>query len=749
VRRLVLALVVLAALVPPAAAGAGEHLTDYVDPMIGTFGAGFVFPGPAAPFGMVQPSPDTDGYFAYTGYQYGDAAIRGFSHVHVESMGVHEGGDLPFMPTTGPVSSTHPNSFKSPFDHATEHAEAGYYRVVLPRYGILAELTAGTRVGVHRYSFPPGVQANLIIDAGHAAAGTDFDPSCACVAPGAFPAELELHPDGTVTGRVSEDYTVYFATRFTAPVVAHGVWDTTGGTPTTGTTIEGTGAGAYVSFAPGQTVEVHTGISFVSRENAKLNLDAEDAAFDAIRARTRAAWEDALRAIVVHGGTLAQRRSFYTSLYHAQHHPNIFEDVNGEYAGHDGDVHPSDGRMHYANFSLWDTYRTQMPLLALIAPDRYRDMMHTLLVMYRERGEFPQWALMNGYPDFMIGEPVLPPIADGFCKDLVYPDDADELYADARAQALVHPRDPSRFTYGYVPSDVDDGGTSITLEHAIADFALALVADARGQNADRDALLERALDYRNVIDPSTGFARPRASDGTWAPDYHPEFPDGFVEGTGWQYTWLAPHDVAGLIDAIGGRDAARQKLDTFFALPAEVQKHLSLFGIAYYGNWYAPVNEHDLQAPYLFDYLGSPWRTQEIVRDQTTIYRPTPDGLPGNDDLGTMSSWFIWTALGVYPETAGAPGYAVGSPLFEKATIRLPGGSFTIDAPGATAAPFVASATLNGQPLDRVWFTHGAFVSGGELAFTTSPVPTSWGADAPPPSLSTNALSDFGCKGST
>jgi predicted alpha-1,2-mannosidase len=764
--RAILAALALAAAPVGVARPDPVDLTRYVDPMIGTFGAGFVFPGPAAPYGMVQLSPDTDGYFAYTGYLWSDQFIRGFSHVHVESMGVHAAGDVPFMPTVGPILSTHPNGFKSRFNHATEQASPGYYRVLLDTYGVEAELTAGLRVGMHRYTFPPSPQANVIIDAGHGAAGTDLSPN-GLVAPGVYPASLERVDGTTVTGSTVNvekgNYPVHFAARFSRPF-AFSAWSSEGGTPASTTSASGMGAGAVVSFdtTTDRTVLVKVGISFVSRANALLNLESElpgaDFDFDALREDTRAAWDDALHAIEVTGGTPLEKRSFYTALYHAQHHPNVFMDSNGQYLGNDHNVHTASGFTYYTNFSMWDTYRGENQLLALIEPGRYRDMMHSLRVIADEGGRLPRWNLMNDYADFMNGEPEVPTIVDGYCRGLVPAGDVAALYAAMRIRALdpAKHRDPSFLSLGWIP--YPGSGASGTLEHAIADFALALMAQAAGQQADVAPLLALADNWRNVFDSTESrFVRPRKADGSWLTPYHPELPDGFREGTGWQYTWLAPHDVGGLFGLMGA-DLARERLDTFFStalaepLPygvPEAQKHADLFGLDYYGNQYAPVNEHDLQAPYLYDWAGQPWKTQAIVRGLQGLYRPTPDGLPGNDDLGSMSAWFIWSALGFYPAIGGAPVYLVGSPLFQGASIRMPSGpDFVVSATHVSVAgKYVQSATLNGAPLPRAWFTHASLVPGGSVAFAMGPTPnTSWAsaaADAPP-SLG-DGLAAFGC----
>ncbi len=788
-RRVPLAAALLAsalALVAPGAVPAsGEHdRARYVDPFIGTLGAGFVFPGPAAPYGMVQLSPDTEGYFAYTGYQWADRSIRGFSHVHVQSMGVREGGNLPFMPVTGEVS-TNVQEYQSLFTHARERASAGYYAVHLDSYDVEAELTAGLRVGMHRYTFPKGSDAHVIIDAGREIPGDTPEVSPESV-PGAYRAIVDVVDDRTVTGVANPDhggdqhYAVFFAARFDRAFSGHGVYASRGAPVQTASSVDGTGAGAVVDFDTSTDTDViaKVGISFVSVENALANLEAElpgdDFDFDALRAETRAAWNDALSVIDVRGGTEAQRTAFYTALYHVQHHPNVFTDANGDYIGHDNAVQrvgaPGDpmppGSTYYANFSLWDTYRAEMPLLAVIAPARYRDMMRSLRTIYDQFGRLPRWSLMNRDPAYMIGEPALPTIADAFCRGLVPDDAAPTLYNGMRELAAYGGAEAQVQNFnvkGWVPN-----APSTTLELASASFSLALVADALGDTAERDAALRatgptpgKAEAWRNVIDPETGFARPRDANGTWKSPYLPEDSANFKEGTGWQYTWLAPHDYRGLFDVIGsgrGGDAiVEQRLDQFFsthaaiaapAAVAEAQQKASLYGIAYYGNQYAPSNEHDLQAPYAYDWIA-PWKAQALARAYQSLYRATPDGLPGNDDLGTMSAWFVWSALGFYPEIPGAPVYVIGSPSFEQATIHLEGGStFVVNAPHASdAVKYVDAATLSGNALDKPWFTHTDLLDAGAIDFTMSAIPNvEWGVGHAPPSMSDEAsLARFGC----
>lgn len=754
------ALLALAALLAPSlvapraadALGAREDPASYVDPFIGTLGAGFTFPGPAAPFGMMQLSPDTGGPAAYTGYQWADATIRGFSHVHVESMGVPSGGNLPFMPTAGPVPSTTEAAIASPFSHAAESASPGRYAVTLARHGIEAEIAAGVRVGVHRYAFPPVADANVLLDVGRSV-------------PGYHDAEVEILDDRNVAGTAwtTHGYQVHFHATFSRAMTAFGVWSEAGDAPELGVDrARGVGAGALARFDATRDPEVlvKVGISFVSRANAKLNLESElpgeDFDLDALAERTRAAWSEALGVVRVEGGTDLDRRSLYTALYHAMHHPNVISDANGEYLGHDGKVHVADGE-HYANYSLWDTYRAEMPLLALVAPERYRDMIRSLATIAREAGRVPRWSLMGTLPDFMVGEPAFVVLADAWCRGAWDRADAEATWPLLARAALVDRRDRAYLSLGYVPVDGNDRATSATLEHALADFALALVADGLDRADERDLLLAQSANWRNQFDPDSRFLRPRHADGAWMEPFLPELPFGYAEGTAWQYLWLVPHDVAGLVDAIGA-DVARERLDRFFRTPLaalapaivqESQKHASVFGIAYAGDQYSPVNEHDLQAPFAFAWTGEPWKTQGVSRGLQSLYRPTPDGLPGNDDLGTLSAWFVWNALGLYPPIPGAPVYVIASPAFERATVRLPAGDLVIEASGASvASKFVASARLDGEPLDRAWVTHAELAGGATLRFEMSAAPSvSWGVGAPPPSASASPLDAFACRG--
>ncbi|MDX6664755.1 MAG: hypothetical protein QOG68_961 [Solirubrobacteraceae bacterium] len=729
VRRVILAVLVCLAL--PAAARAVD-VAQYVDPMIGTFGTGWVFPGADVPFGMVQNSPDTLGPLVYAGYMGNDALIRGFSLVHLSGVGVADGGDLPFMPWIGNGTPPgDPMQYAAPFDHANEHAEAGYYSVLLGN-GVDAELTATAHTALQRYAFPPGADPYLVVDPRHNNDGASHAPN--------IPAnEGEWTRTGAdeITGSTfNGSYRVFFVARFDTPIVDAG--------------------DHWLKFAPGETVTMRAGISFVDKAGARRNLDAvapANVTFDRVRADAYASWNTELQRVMVTGGTIADQRTFYTALYHSLLHPNVFEDVDGRYRGFDDVIRPSDGRTQYANFSSWDTYKAQNQLLATLYPGRYADMLRSELADAQQQGHLPRWAEQNRDPGYMTGDPAIPMIADGVCRGLVRGGEAQQLYDEA--VKLLARRNPNLLAHGYLSLADDQYAAATTLEYGIADFALALMAQRLGHPDDAQRWLARSLNYRNLLDPETKWIRPRNADGSWYAGSTPLGFDpahdqtGYHEGNAWQYQWLVPHDPHGLFERMG-TELAAERLDHLFAAPAEVQNRSQLFGVYYVVDQWAPGNEHDLGAPYLYPFLLQPWKTQAELRAAQQAYRPTLDGLPGNDDLGGLSAWYVWTALGFGPFTPGAPLYMVGSPLFEHATIELPGGRFTVEAPGASlAGKYVQAATLDGRPLTRAWFADDAVRGHGVLHLQMGPLPnTAWATDRAdaPPSASDAPLSAFGCR---
>src|SRR4051812_3073718 len=707
------ALLAAVALLAAAAPARGADLVSEVDPLNGTMPPGFVFPGAVVPFGMVQNSPDTTGQFAYGGYDYSDAAIRGFSLVHLSGPGVKKGGDFPFMPTLGPATDD-PNVYASPFSHAREQAEPGYYKVTLDASQTDVELTASTHAAMQRYTLAPSPQATVIMDTARSVEGTAA-------------AGWRVTGPNEVAGWRQGRYPVFFVARFSRPFASSGTFPSGGG---------------WVSFDTTQdrAVTVRAGLSFVDEAGARANLDAEappSRSFDDMRAAARAAWNKQLGRVQVEGGTALDRRSLYTALYHAYLHPNVFTDVDGRYRGMDGAIHLANGRTQYANFSLWDLYKGENQLLAVSQPARYRAMLLSLLADGRELGHLPRWGEQSIDPAHMSGDPAIPAIADGACRGVLSRMEAQQLYE--QAVALRARRDPNLDKLGYLP-----GNAGTTLEYGVADFSLALLADALGHDADAQRFLDASLNYRNLLDPSTKWIRPRNADGTWLDPFDPALDEtGFQEGNSWQYSWLAPHDAAGLFARMGGDAAVQDRFDTFFKLHPLVQSQATGFGTTSRLPQYAPGNEHDLQAPWMLAAAGEPWKGAEVLRDVQSLFLPTPAGLPGNDDLGGLSGWHVWSMLGLGPMVPGAPFYVLGSPAFTKATV----GGLTIESPGASLlSRYVTAARLDGKPLDRAWLRPG---KRAKLTLTMSPAADkSFGAKTSqrPPSASSSPLSAFGCR---
>ena len=733
-RRVLLAVAAAAAaFVPTAARSASPSLTQYVDPMIGTSAPGFVNPGAVVPFGMVQNSPDTTGEFAYAGYLWSDPVIRGFSLVHLSGPGVHKASDIGFMPSVGPVStSDDPNVYGSTFDHATETASPGYYSVQLLSAATRVELFAAMRAGIQRYTFPPTAQANVLVDIVRSGEGVDRRDGAVVLD------EANQRISGWTSGR----YKVFFAGQFDRPWTASAPFGHAD-----------KGVALTFDATSAQTVSLRVGLSFVDEAGALANLEADAPSFDAeaMRVDAVAAWENALSAVMVEGGTLLEKRTFYTSLYHSLLHPNVFEDVDRRYRGYDGAVHVATDHVQYANFSSWDTYKAQNQLLATLFPDEYRDMVLSVLEAHRQSGKLPRWGEQYFDASHMSGDPAIPMIADAVCRGLV--DDAAleaELYS--AASALVARRSADLLAKGYLP-----GRPGTTLEYGVGDFALALLADRAGDTEGASAALARSRNWQNVFDPETRWVRPRNADGSWHSPFFTFDMTGFQEGNSAQYTWLAPHDTRALIDAMGGDAVANQRLDELFAGPPEVQNRFTLFGIAYYVAQYAPGNEHDIQIPWMLPYAGRQWRAAEELREVQQVFRPTIDGLPGNDDLGSLSAWQAWSVLGFGPVVPGSPFFVVGSPVFSKASLRLGTGEgaprFVIEAPGTSAAAkYVQSAGLNGKPLTASWFKASSVRPGGVLRLQMGALPnTSYGAamgDRPPSSpASAGDLGNFFCRG--
>jgi predicted alpha-1,2-mannosidase len=767
-----------------AAQAAPPSPASEVNPLIGSRHGGNTFPGASLPFGMLQWSPENtkgqhDRTAAPGGYQYDATRIRGFSLTHLSGTGcAGASGDIPFMPVTVPVARSpsldaDDSRYASNFSHADEHAAPGDYRVRMAN-GVEVELSSALRSGIAQITFPAGQPANLLVRASDSEVGSS---------------DAQIHIDRaarTITGSVTSGnfcgylskadrrsyYTLYFVARFDQPFAATGTWhdgsvhaDATSAHGGTGYGDKrflpaGTGSGGWVGFDAGATVNVRVGISQVSLANARANLDAEipkGTTIAQVRERASESWNDALGHITIEGGTPDQRIVFYTALYHTLLQPTIFSDTNGEYRGFDQKIHHVEGaqKNQYANFSGWDVYRSQLQLLTWLFPKAGSDIAQSLYNPARQNhAEWDRWPHASDATHVMSGDPSVPALADIYAfggrdfdlrgayaslKRAATVPTADDLSDEGCAVECVGER-PSLdqwLTLHYIATKSHAwGGAAETLEDATADFALSELARAAGDKAGHDEFLARAGYWRNLYNPNAtpqaGYIQNRNADGSW-PAFKPESDDGFVEASAAVYLWMVPHDVHGLFDTLGGRDKATARLDAFFHT-ADGQWALSGAGPLH-----AELdNEPSIETPWLYDFAGQPWKTQKAVRIVINdLWKNAPDGIPGNDDLGEMSSWLVWAALGMYPEIPGRAELVLGSPLFPKAVIHRDGGNVVIEAPDANDANlYVHSLTLDGKALGKPWLPASFAQHGGHLRFTLGAQPdTHWAsdpADAPP-----------------
>ncbi|OIJ65781.1 GH92 family glycosyl hydrolase [Streptomyces mangrovisoli] len=762
--------------------------TPYVDPLIGTRNGGNVFPGAVVPFGMLSWSPEnTRGDATRTaapgGYQYDATRIRGFSLTHMSGTGCAGGsGDIPFFPyagevTSSPASDTKDAVYASDFSHTDEKAAPGHYTVGLAS-GVTADLTATARTGSARFTYPADKPASLLIRTANSEVGSSdstvtIDPATRTVSGSVTSGNFcgYLDPEGQ-----RSYYTLYFTARFDRAFKATGTWQdgrldpgstsasgSTGGFAQGGRPVAGKGAGGYVEFEPGSgPVGVKVGISYVSQAGAAANLAAENPphrSFDAVASAARRAWRQRLGAVAVGGGTDADRTTFYTALYHALLHPNVVSDADRRYRGSDGEVHRV-GRGHraaYGTFSGWDVYRDQVQLLTLLDPDTGSDIAQSLYELAEQNGGvWDRWLHGVSGTHVMNGDPSATALAgirafggtgfdlDGALDSLVRAatvPTAGDLSAAGKPVLSAGQR-PSLDTYlklHYMPSVSNAwGGAAETLEMSTADFSLSQLATAAGEKDTAAAFARRAQYWQNnfdiAADPGGGYIADRKADGSWVTGFTPGTGSGFVEGTAAQYTWMVPHDAAGLFAAMGGTARAEQRLDDFF--------HDEDGGWAFTGAGGTKSeldNEPSINVPYLYDYAGAPYKTQETVRAaMRQLWSTEPGGIPGNDDLGAMSSWYVFSALGMYPQVPSRAELTLASPLFERAVISRPhGNDITVRAPGAADdAPYVQSLKVDGRSGDRPWLPASFVRDGGTLDYTLTTTPNrAWGSapsDAPP-----------------
>lgn len=733
-----------------AAAHAQQSPVAAVDPFIGTGPEGHTFPGAAVPFGMVQLSPDTQirpfkqSYKWAAGYRYEDTTILGFSHTHFSGAGHSDLGDILLQPISGDVNLEPGDAdhagYRSKFNHASEKASPGYYAVTLEDYGIRAELTATTRVGVHRYSYPTNKPEHILIDL----------RSSIYNYPGkVLWSRLRVRNDGTITGmRETRGWApgrqLYFAIRFSQPLTAHHLYNresqpilyngfkTPGNTPEDTQSMEGRGLIGVFDFASSpKPLVVKVAISPVSEDNAIANMDAEVPAFDfeAAHHAATAQWEKALGAVEITASE-ATRKSLYTALYHTLLAPSVSMDVDGSYRGPDNQVHKAQGFNFVSSLSLWDTYRAEQPLMTLLQPaSRTADLAQSMLASQKESpfGILPVWQFQGIETWCMIGYHAVPILADAIAKDIPGFDKNAALDAMvASAKYAPYGNLGAYMKLGYVPVDNDQEAASKTVEYAFDDWTIAKTAEKLGRKDIATEFYKRAQYWRNNFNTKDGFVEPRLANGNYRTPFDPTKAganSGFTEGNAWQYSWYQPQDELGLIKLLGGPDKLVAKLDEMFDQKVDPAKYADVEDISGMIGQYIHGNEPSHHLPYLYMYAGQPWRTQarlkQIVDSQ---YKPTPDGLVGNDDLGQMSAWLFFTSLGFYPVAPTSNEYVIGKPFVDHATMHLPNGkTFTVTAENLSDTnAFIQSITLNGKPLDRTYITHDELMNGGELHFIMS-----------------------------
>lgn len=712
---------------------------DYVNPMIGTAGHGHVYPGAAVPFGFVQVSPDTTNtsWDGCSGYNYSDTNLLGFSFNHLTGTGCPDLGNILLVPTVGELKLA---SEKIPaeglptrFSHDQEEARPGYYRVFLPEYKVNVELTATIRVGLQRYTFPKTESAHVVLDLWHGLGNQPTD------------AKLTIENDHTVSGYRKEIATsclqgggqkeYYFVAEFSKPFASSGI--NLNGKKIEGKEAQGRDLKAHFDYKTknGEQLVVRVALSTVSVEGARKNLRAEVNTwdFDAVAAAAKTEWNQTLGKIQVETADVYLRKTFYSALYRTQLTPVVFSDVDGQFRGPDNQVHQASGFDYYTDLSLWDTFRAEQPLLTLLQPHRVNDIVQTMLAHYKILGKqmLPLETFAGRESYCMIGNPSIPVIAEAYAKGL-RDWDANEALSDMEGAS-----EKSYSSYcqqGWIPSSTNNPfgqGVSKLLEFVYDDACVARFARSLGRNDIAETYARHSTNWQNVFDASTGFMRGRKADGSWVTPFDPyriNFAD-YTEANAWQYNFFVPHNVPALIQAMGGDEKFVAKLDEMFDTKEKIPN--SLDDVSGLIGMYGQGNEPSHNFAYLYGYAGQPWKTQSRVRQiATTLFTSALDGLCGNDDCGQMSAWYVFAALGFYPVDPASGVYVIGSPLVDKATIRLDpkyhrGRTFTMIARNNSAEnKYIQSATLNSHDLTRSWITHDEIVGGGELVLTMGPTPS-------------------------
>lgn len=693
--------------------------TQYVDPKIGSGGHGHVFVGANVPFGMVQLGPTSipQSWDWCSGYHDSDSTVIGFSHTHFSGTGIGDLFDVTVMPVVGEVTyargtEDNPQSGMWSYgDRSKELVEPGYYAVPLTRYGVYAEMTATDRTGLHRYTFPASDSSAIIFDMEN---GGCWDKVT----------EASIKPVGN--NRVegfrnstgwAKDQKVYFAAEFSKPFDNF--------------ELKGNDLYGRASFKTdtNEQILVKVALSPVSIEGARANLAAEMPGwdFEATRKAAHDAWNNELGKIKAESDNPADMKKFYTALYHTMASPVINNDINGEYCGADGTIHKKEST-NYTLFSLWDTYRAEMPLMSLIHPERNADMINSMIDIAEQQGRLPVWYFWGNETDCMVGNPGVIVVADAIVKNVPGIDRKRAYEAILMTASDTIRGNGYRQKYGFIPSDLmKNESIAFDMEYAIADAAVAEAAKAMGDTANMRKFTELSQSYRNYLDKETGFVRGRFSDGKWRTPFNPNSSNhrsnDYCEGNAWQYTWLVPHDIQGLVDFFGSKENTIAKLDTLFTTDAQLEGEDVSPDISGLIGQYAHGNEPSHHVIYFYSMLGEPDKTADLIhRVVDEFYTTNPDGLAGNEDAGQMSAWYIMSSLGFYQVEPASGKYWFGTPLFKSTQMNVPGGTFTVKANNLSPENrYIRNVTLNGKKYDNMYIMHDDIIKGGELVFDMGP----------------------------
>lgn len=712
-----------------------EDLTQFVDPRIGTGGHGHVFYGANVPYGFIQLGPTSipQSWDWVSGYHVSDSTVIGFPHTHLSGTGIGDLHDINVMPVVGEVTysrgdaSSYETGLWSYSDRSKEVVTPGYYRTHLSRYNVDVELTATKRAGFHKYTFLGNESPAIVFDMVN---GGCWDKTTEAV--------IRVVNDSTVSGyRYSkgwaDDQRVFFRAEFSRKfdnvefIVNDSVKE--------GDMAKGAQLFARVNFAAGnqEPVYMKVALSPTSEEGAQLNMQTELSGWDFEKtiADAKAAWNKELNKVKVYTTDEASKKIFYTSLYHTLFAPSEFCDVNGDYYGADKQMHKGEGFVNYTTFSLWDTYRAAQPLMTILHPEKMSDIINTMLHIHQQQGKLPVWHLMGCETNCMVGNPGVPVVADAILKDIKGFDTELAFKALKESSMLPERGMEHRIEYGFIPADKMTEAIAYDMEYAIADWTVAQAAQKLGKQEDYEYFLKRSKSYKNYFDASTGFMRGKMLDGSWRTPFSPyassHREDDYCEGNAWQYTWLVPHDVEGLVECFGSKEAFVNKLDSLFLANGDMGEASSPDISGLIGQ-YAHGNEPSHHTVYLYTLVGQPWKTADRIKEILhTMYTDQPDGLSGNEDVGQMSAWYILSSFGFYQVEPAGGKFVFGYPNFDKVEITVPAGKFVIERENkGQQNNYIQGIVLNGTEYKKPWIEYADIMKGGELKFLMGDEPVVW-----------------------